>query len=107
MRTRLSEIPTTVRGYVLGLILVYFPLAVWALPHSRGAVVAGLTAIFALTYLVKPIPRASGGSTFPNNSVKIVAALVWMPPEVLIGVALGSFLGLLMFRKYAWWLAMM
>ncbi|HKV44255.1 MAG TPA: HD domain-containing phosphohydrolase [bacterium] len=107
MRIRLSDVPTTVRGHVVGLILVYLPLAVWVLPHSRPEVVAGLTAIFALTYLVKPIPNPSGGSTFPNNSVKIVAALVWMPPEVLIGVALGSFLGLLLFRKYALWLAVM
>ena len=105
MRDRVHAVPPAVRGFVVGLILVYVAVAFWALPHSRVLVVSGLAAIFMCTYLVEPIPNPSGGNIFPNNSVKIVAALLWFPQEVLIGVAVGSFLGLLLFRRYEWWRA--
>lgn len=106
MRNPLHDIPPTVRTFVIGLTVLYVAVASWALPHSRVLVVTGLAAIFVFTYLVEPIPNPSGGSIFPNNSVKIVAALLWPPQEVLIGIAIGSFLGLLVFRKYEWWRAM-
>jgi hypothetical protein len=105
MRNFLSDIPPAVRTFVVALTVIYLAAAIWAFPHSRPSVVAGLAAIFALTYLVEPIPNPSGGNIFANNSVKIVAALLWLPQEVLTGVAVGSFLGLVMFRKYEWWRA--
>ena len=105
MRDTLGKVPPSVRPFFLSLTLVYIVVALWALPHSRPLVVLGLSAIFVFTYLVEPIPNPSGGNIFPNNSVKIVAALLWLPQEVIIGVALGSFLGLLLFRRYEMWRA--
>jgi len=80
-------------------------VVIFALPHSHPLIIIGLSVIFAATCLVRPIPNPSGGSIFPTNSVKIVAALLWMPQDVLIGVALGSFLGLLLFQESEIWRA--
>ncbi len=105
MRDLLHEVPHAVRGTFVGLTLVFLAAAIWVAPHSRISVVAGLATIFLFTYLVEPIPNPSGGNIFPNNSVKIVAALLWSPEDVLLGVAIGSFFGLRLFRRYEWWRA--
>ncbi|HLJ59156.1 MAG TPA: HD domain-containing phosphohydrolase [bacterium] len=105
MRESFRNLPSSTQKFSIALPLVYLSLAGWAFPHSHLLVVAGLTAVFVGASLVRPIPNPSGGSIFPNNSVKIVAALIWSAPDVLLGVGIGSFLGLLVFRKNELWRA--
>ncbi|HYM71186.1 MAG TPA: HD domain-containing phosphohydrolase [bacterium] len=80
-------------------------LSAAALPHAHAVAAAGLAVIFIATGLVRPIPNPSGGSIFPVNSVKIVAALIWTTQDVLLGVGVGSFIGLVLFRKNEAWRA--
>jgi hypothetical protein len=107
MRQLFRDLPRQTQLFVIVLTLTYLATVAWGLPYQRPFVVAGLAAIFAATGLVKPLPNPTGGRLFPTNSVKIVAALLWLPQEVLLGVGLGSFLGLLLFRRTEVWLAAM
>lgn len=105
MQDSFRNIPRAVQVYALVLVSV-FAFAVFAASgHSRLAIALGLTGIFAATGLVEPVPNPSGGNIFANNSVKIVSALLWLPQEVLLGVGIGNFVGLLLFRKYELWRA--
>jgi hypothetical protein len=105
MKEYFRDLPPAVQQFNIVLPLLFLAPATWAAAHSSPAVVVGLSAIFALTHLAEPTPNPSGGRIFPNNSVKIVAALLWLPGEVLLGVGIGSFLGLILFRKYEVWRA--
>jgi hypothetical protein len=105
MKEYFRDIPPAVQKFNIVLPFLFLVTATWAVAHSNPYVVIGLSAIFALTYLVEPTPNPSGGRIFPNNSVKIVAALLWLPGEVLLGIGVGSFLGLILFRKYEIWRA--
>jgi len=81
----------------------YLLAAIWALPYSRPEVTLGLVAIFAAAAAVRPIPYPLGGIKVPIVGLIIVAALLWNPREVLLGVGIGSFFGLLFFRKNEVW----
>lgn len=105
MKESFRHAPTSVQRFNIVLPLIFLATAGWALPHTRIVPAVGLAAIFALTYLVEPLPNPSGGRIFPNNSVKIAAALIWLPQEVLLGVGIGSFVGLILFRNYETWRA--
>ncbi len=107
MRQSFRDLPRQTQLFVIVLTLTYLAAVAWGLPYQRPVVVAGLAVIFAATGLVQPLPNPTGGRLFPTNSVKIVAALLWLPQEVLLGVGLGSFLGLLLFRRNEVWLAAM
>src|SRR6266849_4680550 len=98
MKEYFRDLPPAVKQFNIVLPLLFLVTATWAVAHSSPIVVVGLSTIFALTYLVEPTPNPSGGRIFPNNSVKIVAALLWLPGEVLLGIGIGSFLGLILFR---------
>ncbi|HXX38107.1 MAG TPA: HD domain-containing phosphohydrolase [bacterium] len=98
-------LPGHVRAFSIVLVCFYLGMAVWSFPHSHPLVVAGLAIIFAATAIVPPIPSPAGGSTFPTTSVKIVTALIWLPQDVLLGVGIGSCLGLLLFSKSEVWRA--
>jgi len=105
MKESFRRVPTSVQRFNIVLPLIFLVAAGWAVAHCRIVPAAGLAAIFVLTYLVEPLPNPSGGRIFPNNSVKIAAALLWLPQEVLLGVGIGSFIGLILFRDYEMWRA--
>src|SRR5205807_2937371 len=105
MRQSFRDLPRRSQVFTVVLACVYLVMATWGFSHSRLVVSAGLILIFASTGLVRPVPNPTGGQIFPTNSVKIVAALLWQPQEVLLGVGLGSFLGLLLFRRTEAWRA--
>lgn len=86
-------------------VLAYLGAAAWAAFASRPVAIIGLTIIFAAAGLVRRIPNPSGGANVPNMGLMIVAALLWSPSEVLIGVGVGSFVGLLVFWKTELWRA--
>src|SRR5437016_3283245 len=105
MRQSSRDLPFESLILTILLTLTYLAVAGWGFRYQRPLVVSGLVMIFAATGLVRPIPNPTGGQLFPTNSVKIVAALLWQPQEVLLGVGLGSFLGLLVFRRSELWRA--
>ena len=105
MQERFSELSPQTRTFIIVLAALYIGVAIWALPHSRPEVAAGLIGIFALAGLIRPVPNPFGGITDPVTGVVIVAALLWSPQEVLVGVGVGSFIGLVLFRKNEIWRA--
>jgi len=105
MRERFCDLSGSLQEFCFALGAIALAAVIFALPRSHPLIVMGLAAIFASTGLVKPIPNPSGGSIFPTNSVKIVAALLWLPQDVLLGVAAGSLLGLLLFQRNELWRA--
>src|SRR5437879_11661338 len=100
MHESFRELPLRSRALTVVLDALYVVAAFLAWPQCRPEVVVGLIAIFALAGLIKPVPNPFGGITDPVTGVVIVAALLWSPQEVLVGVGVGSFIGLLLFRKY-------
>ncbi len=105
MRESFHDLPLRSRVFTIALTLAYLASVALILPYNRPLVVAALAIIFAATGLVQPLPNPTGGQIFPTNSVKIVVALLWQPPEVLIGTGIGSFVGLLLFRRNEVWRA--
>ena len=97
----------SVQAFVILDVLAYLTAAAWALPHSQPLVVAGLVAIFAAAGLVKPVSNPLGGITDVSMGVVIVAALLWQPQDALLGVGVGSLIGLLLFRRNELWRASM
>ncbi len=71
----------------------------------RPSITIALVGIFALAGLVKPVSHPLGGISDPITALAITAALIWRPAEVLLGVGLGSFVGLLFFRRNELWRA--
>ena len=86
-------------------VTLYLAGAALALPASRPLAVVGLMVIFAAAGLVRRILNPSGGANVPNMGLMIVAALLWRPSEVLVGVGIGSFAGLLLFWRTEVWRA--
>ncbi len=105
MPQRLSELPRSFQRYALVEVLAYAAAAAWAVPRSHAEVVIGLTAIFAAAGLVHPVANPFGGITDPVIGVVIVAALLWEPQDILLGFGIGSFVGLLLFRRNELWRA--
>ena len=105
MRESFRAFSKKLQIYLQLLWISYAAAAVWVFPHSRLEVVAALTSIFAGASLVRPVPYPLGGITDPNSGLVIAAALLWLPQEVLLGVGIGSFIGLILFRKNEVWRA--
>ncbi len=101
------RLPRAAQAFNIVLWIVWWGACAWAFTQARVDVAFGLTIIFALTNLVAPVPIRGGGVSAPNVTIVIVAALIWRPAEVLVGVAVGSLLGQLVFRKRLFWIAMM
>jgi len=99
------EFPTKAKITLILAVLLYLVVAALAAPTIRPIAVFGLITIFAAAGLVKRIPNPSGGANVPNMGLMIVAALLWSPSEVLIGVGIGSFVGLLLFWRTELWRA--
>jgi len=105
MSEPLIKLPRSLQIFVLIEVLVYLATAAWALPHSYVVVAASLIIIFAAAGLVPPVPHPFGGISHPIIGVIVVAAVLWDPQDVLLGVGVGSFAGLLFSRKSELWRA--
>jgi hypothetical protein len=101
----LRAFPRSFQIYAWIEVLAYMAAAAWAAPQATPLVTAGLIVIFAATGLVRPVSSPFGGIRDPNTGVIIVAALLWDPQDVLLGVGVGSFIGLLIFRRNELWRA--
>ena len=100
---RFLELPRPVQVYVLCVVSVYALTAAWLLPATRPVIDAALIAIFAPTALVRPVPNPLGGVSVPILGLITTEALLWRPAEVLVGVGVGAFLGLKLFRRSELW----
>jgi putative nucleotidyltransferase with HDIG domain len=69
--------------------------------------VAGLTLLYALTMLVPPITSPFGQSRFPRLAFTATIAMLWSPLHTLVGIAVGTLLGVLVFRLYEPWRALL
>jgi len=105
MSESLLKLPRSLQIFVLIEVFGYGAAAAWALPRSHAAVVAGLITILAAAGLVQPVPHPFGGISDVNSGLVIVSALLWTPQDVLLGVGVGSFIGLILFRKNELWRA--
>lgn len=85
------------------LACVYLASAAAVSRHCDPAVAAGLVIIFAVVASVRPIPNPLGGISAPILGVVIVAALLWQPQDVLIGVVVGLFIGLVFLQRLELW----
>ncbi len=85
------------------LLIAYLGVATYTVPHDRFLVVVALSLIFAGVSLARPVPHPRGGTMNPNSPVILTASLLWTPGEVLLGTALGSAFGLLVFRRTDVW----
>ncbi len=103
MQEPFRSLPQATQRYILIVSVAYGAAAVWALLRVDLPLAAVLAGIFALGTLVRPVSSPLGGISDPNSGLVIVAALLWRPAEVLIGVGIGSFIGLLLFRKNEVW----
>jgi hypothetical protein len=97
------DLPRWFRVYTVIEVLAYLAAAVWALPSAHLEVVLVLVLLFTATALIKPVQNPLGGITDPNIGLIIIATLLWPPQEVLLGVGLGSFAGLILFRRNEVW----
>ena len=101
------KFPRSLQIFVLTEVSVYLAAAAWALLHCHAIVTIALITIFAAAGLVQPVPHPFGGISDPNFGVIIVSALLWAPQDVLLGVGIGAFIGLILFRKNEIWRAAM
>jgi hypothetical protein len=102
---RFHDLPRAVQVYVMGVVALYAATAAYLLPATRPAIDAALIAIFAPTALVRPVPNPLGGVSVPILGLITTEALLWRPAEVLVGVGVGAFLGLKVFRRSELWRA--
>lgn len=105
MREPFRDLPRGLRAFTIAVSIAYLAAAAFAITRSDAVIVAALAVLFAAASLVRPLPHPTGGQNFPNNSVKIVAALLWQPADVLLGVGIGTFFGLLLLRRNEVWRA--
>jgi hypothetical protein len=105
MREPFRALPRSAQVEITATILLYVAAVAALFPTARPHVTAGLIVIFALAGLVKPVFNPSGGTNVPNMGLIIVSALLWRPSEVLIGVGVGSGIGMLLFQRNPLWLA--
>lgn len=105
MAERLRDLPRSFQIYTIVEVLAYMVAAGWAIGQIHPNVVAILVLIFAATGLIKPVPSPLGGIIDPNIGLIIIATLLWPPEDVLFGVGVGSFIGLVLFRKNELWRA--
>ncbi len=105
MREPFLELPRACQVFVTTLVLIYLATAVWIFSTARTPVALALMGIFALAGFVRPVSHPLGGISDPITTLAITAALMWRPSEVLLGVGVGSFMGLLLFRRNELWRA--
>ena len=93
-----------IQWYLIVLGAAYI-LSARALAPGRPEVVVALMAIFASAAIVQPVPRYVEGIMVPNVPLSLIAAVLWTPQEVLLGAGIGTFLGLVLFRRNEIWQA--
>jgi hypothetical protein len=105
MREPFVALPRKCRVFIVALVFLYLAVALWSSLVLLPYITVALVGIFALAGLVRPVSHPLGGISDPITTLAIAAALMWEPAEVLLGVGLGSFIGLLLFRKNELWRA--
>ncbi len=105
MREPFPDLPRPVRIYIIFIVLIYLAVATVGFNPRNPLAVVLLIPIFAATGMIKPVVNPFGGISDPNTGLHIVASLLWAPSEVVLGVGLGSFIGLLLFRRNEIWRA--
>ena len=104
VNTAFRNLTPSTQAYVVASMAIFVLAALFA-RQGRIEVTASLIAIFAGAALVQPVPKTIGGLLVPNLALVLIATLLWQPQEVLLGVGVGSFVGLLVFRKTEVWRA--
>ena len=104
-RLALRDLPRAASLLVIVVTSVYVATALSVAPHTRLIVLTALIPVFVLAALVKPVPHPLGGILAANSAASMVAVLIWTPPEVLLGVGIGSIVGQRIFRQVEWWRA--
>jgi PAS domain S-box-containing protein len=104
-RVALSDLPRAASLFVIVVTSLYVAAALWVAPQTRLFVLTALVPVFILAALVRPVPHPLGGILAANSGASMVAVLVWTPPEVLLGVGIGSMIGQRIFRRAEWWRA--
>ena len=105
-REELRRLPRVVRGALIVSLLVDLYAIARLAPRDVPAV-AALTLIYALVTLVPPIVGPFGRFLFPRLALTATIALLWSPLHTLIGIACGTLLGVLAFRLYEPWRALL
>ncbi len=101
----LNRFPRPFQVYAVLEISAYVAAAMVAVFHSHPHIALALTVIFTVASIVPPVAHPLGGDTYANMGVAITAALLWEPQDVLLGVGVGSFVCLFLFRQNEFWRA--
>jgi len=99
MSESFRDLPRALKIYDLVVICAPLTLSIWAIPHSHLSIVVWLSVIFTAACAVRPIPHPYGGIIHPISGIIQVAGLMWQPQDILLGVGIGCFVGLLVFQK--------
>jgi len=104
-RLTFRDHPLPARLWLILIAAFYFGIGVLAAPHTRLIVLTALIPIFTLAALMKPVPHPRGGILDASSGISMTAALIWTPPEVILGIGIGSLVGGRVFRRVEWWRA--
>lgn len=105
-REELRRLPPALRGFLVASCVVDLYALTRVAPRDVPAV-AALVAVYALVTLVPPIVGPFGRVLFPRLALTATIALLWSPLHTLIGVAFGTLVGVLAFRLYEPWRAVL
>ena len=97
-----------VRLRVLVVITLLLDIVVGPLPLLHHGVFVGLSAtVFALTLLIPMVRTASGQYRVPHLAFITTIALLWPASDAVAVIVLGTVLGVLVFRLYEPWRAVL
>ncbi len=102
-RLMFRDHPLPARLWLILIAAFYVGTALWVAPHTRPIVLTALIPIFTLAALMKPVPHPRGGILDASSGLSMTAALIWTPPEVILGIGIGSLVGGRVFRRVEWW----
>jgi PAS domain S-box-containing protein len=102
-RLNFRDHPLPARFWLILVAVFYVGTALWVAPHTRPIVLTALIPIFTLAALMKPVPHPRGGILDASSGISMTAALIWTPPEVILGIGIGSLVGGRVFRRVEWW----
>ena len=105
-REELRRQLASVRGYLIASCLIDLYALTRLAPRDIPAV-AGLVVLYALTMLVPPITSPLGYTRVPRLAFTATIALLWSPLHTFVGVVCGTLLGVLAFRLYEPWRALL
>ncbi|HEV2440380.1 MAG TPA: HD domain-containing protein [bacterium] len=105
-REDLRRLPPVLRGCLIVSCIADLYAITRVAPRDAPAV-AALIVVYALVTLVPPIVGPFGRFLFPRLALMATIALLWSPLHTLIGVAFGTLAGVLVFRLYEPWRAVL